>query len=434
METVEAKKTMVSLRASSGSKVLKITLSLCLLLGCLYGFWFAARDGITLLLANYAVIADVPVAAEEAIRFNSSEPEAHYARATLLKYKGELPEAIRELEIAASLRPHDYVLWQELASARDQAGDAEGALRASRVAVSLAPYYAEPRWQLGNLLFRSDRRDEGLAELSRAVESDPSLTLSLVDLAWNASGGDAEAVIKLINPQTSARRLKLAQFFAKAGKATEAIELFRASGDSSETDRRDLMAALLTQKKFPEAHEVWASLQNNTTPVSNGIAFINNSGFEEEIVLDDLGFNWHLARDLGTVRFVKDGKELRQGSYSLRIEYHGDPGKDQIISQLILVESNTRYHLNFAARTEEVASSALPVMAISDAASSNASILGTSSPLPRGNSGWQDYSIEFTTKGATTAIRLGLQHQNCPDVSCPIFGRIWLDDFSLRKL
>jgi tetratricopeptide (TPR) repeat protein len=407
------------------------------------GFWFAARDGIARLLANYAVMANLPVAADEAIRFHAAEPEAHYARAILLKAGGQLPAAIHELEIAVSLRPQDSVLWQDLASTRDQADDVEGALRASREAVALAPSYAEPRWQLGNLLFRSGRRDEGLSELRRAAESDPTLLLSLIDLSWNATGGDVIAVQQLINPQTTPQRLELSRFFIKVGKVAEAMTLFRASIDASETERRDLLSLLLAGKHFPEAHEVWSSFHHNSNISSNvggnnadsiGIAQLDNAGFEDEIALNDAGFSWQLARELSVVHFAQDGSAPHAGSYSLRIEFGGDTGATQVITQHVLVEPNARYRLTFAARTEEMMSGGLPLVAVSDATSSNALVLGQSTALPRGSNAWRDYAFEFTTSAATEAVIINVRREACSTAPCPIFGRLWLDDFVLKKL
>lgn len=421
---------------------MSLVISLGMLLGCVCGFWLAARDGIARLLANYAVIANLPVAADEAIRFHAAEPEAHYARAILLKAGGQLPAAIRELEIAVSLRPQDSVLWQDLASTRDQADDVEGALRASREAVALAPSYAEPRWQLGNLLFRSGRRDEGLSELRRAAESDPTFLLSLIDLSWNATGGDTVAVQKLINPQTTPQRLELARFFVKVGKTAEALTLFRASVDASESERRELLSLLLAGKHFSEAHEVWSSFHLNNVAShvgsnnsnSIGIAQIDNAGFEDEIALNDAGFSWQLARELSIVHFAQDGGAPHTGSYSLRIEYGGDTGATQVITQPVLVEPNTHYRLTFAARTEELTSGRLPLVVVSDATSSGVAMLGQSTALPRGSNGWRDYAFEFTTSASTEAVIINVRREACSAAPCPIFGRLWLDDFALKKL
>jgi hypothetical protein len=115
------------------------------------------------------------------------------------------------------------------------------------------------------------------------------------------------------------------------------------------------------------------------------------------------------------------------------VEFSGDsdPGT-QIISQLDLVEPNYRYQLNFAARTENIVSGGLPRVAVLDAG--NREILGKTNAFPRTVSSWQDYSIDFNSKETTRAILISLQREQCRESSCPIFGRLWLDNFSLKKL
>ncbi|HEY6231420.1 MAG TPA: hypothetical protein VIW64_09150, partial [Pyrinomonadaceae bacterium] len=103
------------------------------------------------------------------------------------------------------------------------------------------------------------------------------------------------------------------------------------------------------------------------------------------------------------------------------------------LSQLILVEPSKRYRINFASRSQDVVSGGLPFLLVSDAAG-DARQLGKSAPLAKGASGWQTYSVEFTTPEKTTAVLLSVQRENCTTSPCPIFGSIWLDSFSIEQL
>jgi import receptor subunit TOM70 len=214
----------------------------------------AARIGISRLLSNYGLGANLPVVAERAAPFGAFDPEAHYASASLLAVAGEFTAAAREFERTVALRPRDYALWLELGLAREQAGEPEGAIAAFREATRLAPYYAHPRWQLGNALLRARRYDEAFAELRRAVASNPALLPNIIDLAYGLYG-DGDGVERAVQPQTPAARLALARFFARNGKADESIKLFRSAGQISARERQDLLAELLAAKKFPEASD-----------------------------------------------------------------------------------------------------------------------------------------------------------------------------------
>ena len=181
------------------------------------GIWFAGRLGFSRLLTQYGARATqdgLLEALDESVGLTPSDAEAHYVRGAILANRGDLGEAIKEYEKAVALRPSDYYLWQTLGRVRDRADDEEGAIAALNEAVRLAPFYAKPRFQLGNLLFRAGRRDEAFEQLRRAVKSNESLLPNVIDLAWGSSGGDAEAVKQVIQPQTQKERLALAHYFA----------------------------------------------------------------------------------------------------------------------------------------------------------------------------------------------------------------------------
>jgi hypothetical protein len=405
------------------------------LLACLWGIWTSGREGISQLLAGHSLTTELIKEADDAVRLSPASPEAHYVRASLLSNRDELSEAIKEYERAVALRPNDYALWLELGLARDRANDVTGALAAFKESVRLAPFYAQPRWQLGNTLFRAGRRDEAFAELRRSITSNPKLLPQAISLAWAASGGDVQVVEQTLQPQTPSAHLSLASFFVRHGKATEAIAQFRAAGGVSDEQRRVLLADVLASKNFVEAFEVWSSgRQENGESNPQGIGAIVNGGFEEPITLDDPGFGWQLATNLPAVRTSLDKTEPHTGSYSLRLDWSGnsDPSAG-VISQLVLVQPNTRYRISFAARTREMLTIGLPIVTVTDAGSGE-SVLGQSKTFPQGTSGWQDFTVEFATTETTKAVLIAVRRQNCATAPCAAIGHAWFDDLSLQRL
>lgn len=406
------------------------------LLACFWGMWSSGREGLSQLLAGYSLMTDRLEDADRAVKLNPTIPEAHYVRASLLHNRDELAEAVKEFERAVALRPRDYALWLELGRALDQANDVAGALAAFRESARLAPFYAQPHWQLGNTLLRSGGRDEALAELRRAATSDPKLLPAAINFAWAVSNGDPQAVEQALQPQTTAAHMSLASFFAKHGKASQAITEFRAAGGVSSAQRGALLADLLAYKNFAEAFEVWASgRQTNGAGGSRGVAAIGNGGFEEPITLDDPGFGWQLTSNPQSVRASLDPAEPRVGAYSLRLDWNGESNPSTpIISQLVLVEPQARYRLRFAVRTREMLTIGLPVVLVDDASSDNESVLTQSETFPQGTSAWQDRAIEFATGATTKAALIVIRRQNCAVAPCAAIGHAWVDDFSLEKL
>ena len=405
---------------------------------CFWSIWSAARMGLARLSTSYAAATNLLSAADEAIGLSPSDPDAHYVRAVLLSARGDLREGLKER--AASLRPLDYVLWLRLGRARDEAGETEGALSAFREAVRLAPAYAQPHWQLGNLLLRAGRREEAFGEMRLAAASRPQLLPNFIDLAWNVSQGDALAVERIVRPETDFWRLTLARFFIKRGKTAEAFALFRAAGEAtaSTEDQRTLLVDFLAARQFPEAYQIWKSgkeeeRQNQAGSDQTGIT---DGNFENGEKVNEPGFGWQLTPSKQMIRLSLDQVEPRRaGSHSLLIDWSGNSDVGvPVLSQLVVVEPQTRYQLSFAFRTKHLTSGGPPLLVVQDASSQDAREMARSTPLPKDTVGWQEQALEFTTGTQTRAVLIKVIRQNCTSAPCPVFGQLWLDDFSLKKL
>ncbi len=408
---------------------------------CVWGILGAARIGesrwLTMRLKEprsqspSEVGAQLLSESQRAINTTPSDPEAHSGRALVLLNTQGLAAALTEYERAVALRPNDYFLWLELGRARDMADDEQGAIAALEQSVRLAPFYAQPRWQLGNVLFRAGRVEESYGELRRAALSDVSLLPNLIDLVWGATDGDPVAVERIIQPERASWHIALAKIFIKRGKIAEALAQFRAAGGLAEKDKQALLNELLAAKRYQEAYEVWVIDSGE----SKGLALIHDGGFESKVSRDNTGFGWQLARDAPTLRLSLDRNNPHSGTQSLRVDFNGDANPGQpILTQLIPVEPNMHYRLRFNARTEEIVTGGLPLISLSDASSKDNSVLAVSSPLPQSSDGWREYSIDFTSSKTTSAVLITVHRQNCSSGPCPVFGRMWLDDFVIQKV
>jgi Flp pilus assembly protein TadD len=368
---------------------------------------------------------------ERAVSLSPSDPIAHMYRSNMLSAEGRDAEALEELERAAALGPEDYSLWMQIGFAREAAGRAD-TLGAFERAVYLAPFYAQPRRQLGTALFRAGQRERAFLELARAAESDPALLPQTLDLLWTAFDGDVDAMERALPPQSAATRLAFIHFFIEHDKANEAISLLRQAGNEADAERRTLTASLIAVKKFKEAYDVWSSGGRRDARSGGRLAVIIDGSFEESVGPSDAGFGWQVTRDTGNVSVAFDTKEPHDGTRSLLLDFRGDSAaRSPLVTQLILVEPNTRYRLGFAARTQGLMTTGPPTVELADAGDGQA--LTPPTLLTRGNVGWQDYAVEFVTSQATSAVSLTVRRQECPLQPCLILGRVWLDDFSLRK-
>ena len=398
------------------------------LICCVWGFSVASRTGQARLLVNHRKDAALFNATNEAVRLSPNDPEVHYARAMVMWRMQRLPEAIKEYESVVTLRPRDYVPWLDLGSARDRNGDEIGALAAFETSVRLAPHYALPRWELGNLLLRMGRQDDGFAELRQASRSNPKFLPELIELAWDGYSGEAEEVLRVVQPHSDAARLTLAHFFATQGAMHQTLDLIKSAGSAAATDRFLMTVRLMEARRYRDAASVWRLGGESVED-----AVISDGGFEAG-TFSIGGFGWRIKHQTRGSQVVLDRTISESGTNSLRLDFEGDTETDaQFARQLVLLEDSTRYRLNFMVRTEDLTSGGLPFVAIADAGP-DGRLLGRSSVVPSGTLDWQVYSVDFETSKGTEAAFFTIQRQRCQEATCPIFGRVWFDNFSLTKL
>ena len=142
-------------------------------------------------------------------------------------------EAVKSLEIAATLRYRDDYLWIELGNTKEELGNTAGALAAMDQAVRWAPYYAHTHWQRGNLLLRMGQPVDAFAELRKAAAANQTYFPNLIDLAWGVSRGDVKATEDLIDINNESERAAWIRFLIASKAFREAFELWGRSGRPS---------------------------------------------------------------------------------------------------------------------------------------------------------------------------------------------------------
>lgn len=397
---------------------------------CAMATYGALRMGLSRSLAEFGLRTGSLAAATEAVRLGPDDPEAYRARAESLAESGEYTLAVEDLRRAITLRPNDYNLWSQLGRALDLEGNTVAALAAFDEAEGLAPFYAITHLDKGKLLLRSGRRDEAFKEFSSATLSRPALFKKVIEIAWNEYGGDCAAIERAVSPRDLQERFTLANFFVEHGKAAEVANLLRNEKLSSD-ERLRVVSQLLEAREFAGAYEIWAAGLGRT-PNGPARGNLDDGGFEAGAISDAVGFGWRMKED-AAFRVSIDNSERHSGSSSLRIDWKGNPAaSDSGVSQLLMVEPNTHYRLYFVVRAQNLVTGGAPIVEVDDV-TQDEKRLGQSSQLTLGTTGWENRSVEFMTTTTTSAVRIALQRENCPDAACPIFGSLWLDDFSLNR-
>ncbi|HSE19128.1 MAG TPA: tetratricopeptide repeat protein [Pyrinomonadaceae bacterium] len=344
--------------------------------------------------------------------------------------------AITEYEKAVSLSPNDYRFWMALGTAQEQAGNPAKAELALKRAVALAPAYAYPHWYLGNLYLRNGRYDEAFAELRVASQADLDLLPQLFNLVWEIYNNDPEA-LKTAVGQSSAARANFALYLVGRKRVDEGLRLW--NGLSSEEKRANkdvgekMITNLVAELRYHDALQVWNDIMSEKFRMQIDQVF--DGSFEEPVAYaPDMIFGWYV-KGAPQMHIGIDPNKSHNGERSLRLVFLVRTNIENLnASQLIGVQPNKEYQLEFYIATDKLETGSAPQIQIVDANTGQA--LATSAMAPSGTNDWQPSALNFKTGDKTQALMLKVVRFTCSNEEtpiCPIFGSIWYDDFTLKR-
>ena len=397
---------------------------------CIFASWSFTKWGMASSAAVRAEDADV---AEFVTGLAPDDPQTHYSAAVLLEKsfeQGDVQKSLNELEIATGLAPENYLYWLDLGRARERSGDTEGAERALRRALDLAPNYARVQWALGNALLRQGRVDEAFAEIQKAVAGDPeSFANPAAVAAWQFFDRDIDT-IRRFGGGSIQFDAALAALLVREKRLDDALELWKQlPPDQRRTSLREtgaaLVAALLAEKHFRSASEVSAELDGNGEPKPERVT---NGGFESAVKPTGAGpFEWAIAPGLQPQIVLSSGQK-HSGNNSLLLVFNSNDGKEfRTVSELVAVQPNTPYELLVFYRAD-IKTNASFKWEIVDA--SVGEQIAVSDPIANNTPDWSQLNLKFTS--ASDGIILRLTRDNCGQI-CPATGSIGFDDISLRN-
>jgi tetratricopeptide (TPR) repeat protein len=398
-----------------------------------FGAWTGLRWFVGDTMAAYPSSPEVARLAE---RIAPDDPQTHFTVGVFARNdftQEGLNETVREFGLATALAPRDYRLWMELGRAREHAGDEAGGEVALRRAVELAPGYVMPRWYLGNLLLRAGRDEEAFAELRYAAASDRELRGAIFTSIWNSYGGDVERVTKAVGDKP-AERAELVTYLVAQKRTDDALRLWSSIPIEDRRGQVDagnaLAGALIGAQHYGDALTV---RHDTSQDMGAEQGRITNGSFEEEIKGQNKEqFGWTTGATATQSQLGIDAKTAHGGARSLRYSFNAPSAFNfPVVSQLVAVEPGAHYRLEFYARTENLktASSLL----VSVLTGKERRVLAASAPAPDGTNDWQQIDLDFTAPADTDGITVFIGRQPCSEGVCPIFGKIWYDDFNLQR-
>ncbi|MEQ1764375.1 MAG: O-antigen ligase family protein, partial [Pyrinomonadaceae bacterium] len=357
------------------------------------------------------------------------DAESLAANAEVCEKAGNLDVADADLEEAVRWRPKDHALWLKLGKIRqsqDRSADAESAYRR---AIELAPAYADPRWELGVLLVAKGRVDDGFAELRLASQRDPRYFEMILELAWLQAKADAKGTIRLLTPLEGLGYEKVATFlFGKNEYAS--LVLLGCTGYPGYNDgQRDaLVTKLFEKRQFLYASQIYDRECGGPSDKTKLI----DGDFESASVRDGAGFGWRLGELIPTLRMGYDERTFAHGGRSFGFIFDGNAETSHVLlSQTVPIEHKRQYKFSFDHRSEKLTSGGVPVLQLIIRRPDGDSLL-SEIELGADHGDWINYSSFIQADDKTEAIGIRVTRRPCGQALCPIYGRLWLDNFQFE--
>lgn len=373
--------------------------------------------------------------AELAIELAPNDPEGYYSLATISE-KSFLPEdfakALENYEKAVSVSPSDFRLWLALGKARERAGDDAGAEKALRKALELAPNYSEIHWVFGNFLLRQGNEEEAFLEIRKAVQQDEKYSNPAVVTLWQIFNGDVAQISQKIGDSIPIKAA-LAPFLVKQKRFDEALSFWNSiSNEEKTTTYKKVSEDLLTQFVEAKSFRNALNVQNQISKPEDEkftVGNIFNSDFEKDIKAAKANlFDWGVIEG-AQPQISLDGSQKHGGNRSLILLYNSDTGKDlRGMQQTIVVDGGKTYKFEGFYRAELKTLATLK-WEIVDAG--DGKVLASTNEIAA-SANWSPLSADIIIPATTEALILRLGNVTCKQAICPISGKIWFDDFSLR--
>lgn len=420
-----------------GSSVARLFLIVPLVCAATWG-WFSARWYLANVISEVVTTADTPNVdlARMATRWGPEDPFTHWCLGVVTQTQFSATNAqatVQQFEFAVRLSPNDFRYWDELGRALEVSGNPDGAEKALRRSVDLAPNYYYPRWHLGNLLLREGKFAEAFSHLFRAAAANDELWPQVFNLAWQAYDQDVNRIADDACKQSSVR-VRFSIYLVGVKRFDDAVRLWKTLSpwDRSQLVGRgsELRQALVSAKQFRAALDITRDIEPDASAISEPEKVVNG-GFEGALALPiSQFFGWTIG-STGQAEMSIDHSG-HNSTRSLKIVFNATNKLDRVNAyQTLVVEPNTQYHLEYFVRTEKLNSASPPVVMVLDAGDGN--LLGASEAVSPGTNDWKKISLDFKTK-SSDGITMVIGRLPCSvgDI-CPLFGTAWYDDFFLQR-
>lgn len=375
------------------------------------------------------------IVAEWLAGVSPSDPQTHIAAARAFERSfdmNDIARAVSEYEAAAGRSPHDHLAWLSVGRSRGLNGDTAGAAAAYARALQLAPNYATVLWAYGNALVRGGQLNEGLEYLSRAAASNPDYSRPAALTALQMVDGNVDAARRSLGAGDGVTAA-LAGALVSQERLDDAVEMWtllpaekRAAEFSKlgHTLRDELAKAKLFRNAARVAHDL--------VPIDDRPALgkITNAGFESEVKMRDASlFEWQIGEGAQPQIGLAEGQAFGGRSNLFLLFNSFESSVFRSVSQIVAVEPGAEYELSFYYRSDLKSTASLKFEAVN---ACDLSVIASTDPLSP-TAEWRSMTLGFTAASGCDGVMIRLNREGCAGPTCPMSGRLSLDEFSLKR-
>src|SRR5713226_2053749 len=367
---------------------------------------------------------------EAAARLEPTNPENWYLLGRYWQYTLDDPDptrAIVNFRHALSLNPRYADAWLDLGAVSESEGDLSGARNAYPVSAAVA-------WRYGNFLLRQGEVPQALAEIRRAVYSDPKRSAEAFSRCWRVDP-NVESVLGNVIPPDRAAYLDVIRELAAADQLAAALvvwqRLVSLHPRMSPADVISFADFLIQKGHFDDAHRIWQEafqLSDVVTGDPPG-SVLWDGGFESNV--RGGGFAWAFPAPSPGVQTVLDRRQKHTGKQSLRLFFDGkrNTNYDGVCTNAE-VRPETTYRFSAWVRTQALTSDEGVRFRLSWFSDSRASGF-TDSQDSRGTQPWTPVEMPWTSGKDVRRARVCVLRNPSRGLDARIQGTAWIDDISL---
>ncbi len=399
---------------------------LCISLAVVTSYVFlATREFVAAYLARVPELASL----QEAVRLQPRNADYHHRLGRYLEEVSHNPSAAAaEYQASAGINPHKARYWFDLAKMDQLQGDAQGQRTAIERAIQANPATPYVAWEAANFYLIHGEVGGALREFRLAMQGDPSLVPSALELCWRAKPDASMLLREAIPPQSDAYVSFLNMLMGKKQTDSAAqvwsslVQLHQPFAAGSVFD---YVKYLLAQHGVEEARSAW----QQAAPLTGLSAYLPSSAnlmVNGDFSLDVLngGFDWNYEQQ-PAVTLSLDPTEFHSGHRSLLISFDGSGVSDASIFQAIPVQPNATYEFTAYYKTDTIEGAGGPRYAVLDYY--NGKKYFESEEL-KNTEFWKSTTGTFMTASDTKLLAVRIERD--PPGS-PIRGKLWVDDVQL---